>query len=175
MWKKEVFYKHRPKNHKVAHREYHRLFRRLKNSSLVFALDLIAPSIQLVVVEAPGFWTPLITMQKWLDSITTATPRGFNTSAIARATCFVNLSCTCSLRENISANRANFDRPMTRRFGIYPICIYHNKSGFNHYISIVAAYLACKWHHMVFAKREYLNVLHNDQLVVILMEHSTVD
>ena len=102
---------------------YHRLLRRLRNSSLVLALDRIYPSIQLVVVLAPDFCTPLMTMQRWLDSMTTATPNGFKTSAMARATCFVSLSCTCSLRENISAKRASFESPITRRLGIYPICI----------------------------------------------------
>ena len=34
---------------------HHRLLSRFKNSSLVLALDLIRPSMQLVVVEAPAF------------------------------------------------------------------------------------------------------------------------
>ena len=42
----------------------YRLFKRLKNSSLVFALDLIAPSMQLVVVDEAVFWTPRMTMHR---------------------------------------------------------------------------------------------------------------
>ena len=42
----------------------YRLLSKLKNSSLVFALDLIAPSIQLVVVDEDVFWTPRMTMHK---------------------------------------------------------------------------------------------------------------
>jgi hypothetical protein len=48
--------------------------------------------MQLVVVVLPDFSTPRMTMHKWEDSITTATPWGFKTSAIASATCFVNRS-----------------------------------------------------------------------------------
>lgn len=70
----------------------YRLLSRFKNSSLVLALDLIRPSMQLVVVEAPAFWTPRMTMQRWVDSITTATPCGLRTSDIASATCFVSRS-----------------------------------------------------------------------------------
>lgn len=44
--------------------EDHLRFNRLKNSSRVFALDRMQPSIQLVVVVAPGFCTPLMTMHK---------------------------------------------------------------------------------------------------------------
>ena len=40
------------------------LFSKLKNSSLVFALLLIAPSIQLVVVLLCVFCTPLMTIHK---------------------------------------------------------------------------------------------------------------
>ena len=46
--------------------------------------------------------------------MTTATPWGFKTSVIASATCFVSRSWTWSRRENISARRANFERPSTR-------------------------------------------------------------
>ncbi len=42
----------------------YRRFNRFKNSSLVLALDLIRPSMQLVVVVAGVFWTPRITMQR---------------------------------------------------------------------------------------------------------------
>ena len=92
----------------------HLLLTKVRNSSLVFALDRIHPNIQLVVAVAPDFCTPLITIQRWLDSITTPTPCGISTSAMASATCLVNLSWTCSLRENISASRASFERPRTR-------------------------------------------------------------
>src|SRR6266702_4342644 len=55
-------------------------FKRFKNSSRVFAVDLMRPSMQLVTVLYPVFLTPLMTMQSWLDSITTATPCGWSTS-----------------------------------------------------------------------------------------------
>lgn len=96
-----------------SHMQNHLLLTRFKNSSRVFALDRMQPSMQLVVVVAPVFCTPLITMHKWLDSITTATPCGFRTSVMAKATCFVNRSCTCSRRENISARRASLESPST--------------------------------------------------------------
>ena len=87
---------------------------RFKNSSLVFALLRMHPNMQLVTVVAPGFCTPRITMHRWLDSITTATPCGLSTSVMARATCFVRRSWTCRRRENISARRAILERPRTR-------------------------------------------------------------
>lgn len=89
-------------------------FKRLRNSSLVLALDRMQPSIQLVIVVAVVFSTPLMTIHKWLDSMTTATPWGFKTSEIASATCFVRRSWTCNRRENISARRANLESPRTR-------------------------------------------------------------
>lgn len=49
-------------------------FSKLRNSSLVFALDRMQPNIQLVVVVLLVFCTPRITMHRWLDSMTTATP-----------------------------------------------------------------------------------------------------
>jgi hypothetical protein len=91
---------------------------RRKNSSLVLAVERMRPSIQLVVVDAPVFCTPRITMQRWLDSTTTATPWGCSISERARATCLVRRSWTWRRRENISAMRASLDRPMTRRFGM---------------------------------------------------------
>ena len=42
----------------------HRLFTRFKNSSLVIALDRIQPNMQLVMVDAEVFSTPLITMHR---------------------------------------------------------------------------------------------------------------
>jgi hypothetical protein len=45
-------------------RSSYRLFSKLKNSSRVFALDLMAPSMQLVVVDEAVFCTPRITMHK---------------------------------------------------------------------------------------------------------------
>ena len=42
----------------------HLLLSNVKNSSRVFALDRIAPSMQLVVVEEAVFSTPLITIHK---------------------------------------------------------------------------------------------------------------
>lgn len=97
----------------VEDNKIQRRFSKLRNSSRVLALDRIAPSMQLVVVRAVVFSTPLIAMHRWLDSMTTATPRGCNTSSIARATCLVNRSWTCNRRANISASRANLDRPRT--------------------------------------------------------------
>ena len=99
-------------------KHHYLLLRRVKNSSLVFALERIHPSMQLVVVVLEVFWTPRITMHKWPDSITTPTPRGFRTSEIAKATCLVSLSWTWSRRENISARRASLERPRTRRSGM---------------------------------------------------------
>ena len=66
----------------------------LRNSSRVFALLRMQPSIQLVTVKELVFWTPRMTMHRWLDSMTTATPRGWRTSESARATCLVSRSCT---------------------------------------------------------------------------------
>lgn len=97
---------------------FYLLLRRLKNSSLVLAVDLILPSMQLVVVLDPVFCTPRMTMHKWLDSMTTATPWGLRTSDNASATCLVRRSWTCSLRENISAIRASLERPRTRPLGM---------------------------------------------------------
>jgi hypothetical protein len=56
---------------------------RLKNSFLVFSRFSMHPSTQLVIVVALVFSTPRITMHRWLDSMTTATPCGFNTSMTA--------------------------------------------------------------------------------------------
>lgn len=119
------------------------VFRRVKNSSLVFALDLMHPNMQLVVVVLLVFCTPRMTMQRWDDSMTTPTPNGLSTSAIARATCFVRRSWTWSRRENISARRASFERPRTRRSGIYPICICSRK-------------LPSATKHATYFEREYL-------------------
>lgn len=114
----EIFY-HQSEKELRSFNLFYFLFKSDRNSSRVFALDRIHPSIQLVVVVAPVFCTPLMTMHKWLDSIMTATPCGFKTSLIARATCFVRRSWTCSRRENISARRASFERPKTLRFGYF--------------------------------------------------------
>jgi len=43
-----------------------------------------AADMQLVVVIAPVFYTPRITMQRWLDSTTTATPWAWSTSERTR-------------------------------------------------------------------------------------------
>lgn len=94
------------------------LFNKLRNSSLVFALLRMHPSIQLVDVELPAFSTPRITMQRCELSITTATPCGLSTSEMASATCFVSRSWTWRRRENISARRASLERPMTLRSGM---------------------------------------------------------
>ncbi len=37
------------------------------------------------------------------------------------------------------------------------------------------AYLSSKWHHVMLTKREYLNILHDDQLIMVLMEYGTID
>lgn len=59
-------------------------------------------------------------------SITTATPIGLMASSTARAICLVRRSCTCSLRENVSAIRASLDRPRTWPAfeGMYPMDTY---------------------------------------------------
>lgn len=44
-----------PRLYSQGSKQFYRRFNRLKNSSLVFARDLIAPSIQLVVVIEPDF------------------------------------------------------------------------------------------------------------------------
>lgn len=99
--------------------KYYELLMRFKNSSRVLAVeDLMQPSMQLVMVFDVVFSTPRMTMQRWADSITTATPSGCKTSCKASATCFVSLSCTCSRRANISAMRPSFERPITRPFGM---------------------------------------------------------
>lgn len=90
---------------------------KLRNSCRVFARSLNTPNMQLVTVDAPGFWTPLIAMHMCSASMTTATPCGVIASSNARATCFVRRSCTCSLRAKVSAILANLERPMTRRLG----------------------------------------------------------
>ena len=54
----------KPKEALADQQLVHRLLSRFKNSSLVLALDLIRPSMQLVVVDAPAFWTPRMTMQR---------------------------------------------------------------------------------------------------------------
>lgn len=65
---------------------------REKNSPRVLDLDSKHPSTQLVTVDVAVCSTPRITMHKWLDSMTTATPCGFNISMIALATSFVRRS-----------------------------------------------------------------------------------
>jgi hypothetical protein len=97
---------------------FYGLLMRFRNSWRVFSLDRIHPSMQLVVVVAPVFCTPRITIQRWLDSITTATPCGWSISDRASATCLVRRSCTWRRRANISAMRASLERPMTRRLGM---------------------------------------------------------
>lgn len=57
-------YPRRTQNLCISHTCTYRLFNKLRNSSLVLALDRIQPNIQLVVVIAPVFWTPLITIHK---------------------------------------------------------------------------------------------------------------
>ncbi len=44
------------------------------NSERVLWFDLNPPLIADVTIDEPCFWTPRIIMQKWLPSITTATP-----------------------------------------------------------------------------------------------------
>jgi hypothetical protein len=57
--------------------------------------------------------------------MTTATPLGRIASSTARATCLVNRSWTCNRLEKVSAILANFDKPSTSLFGMYPMEIYH--------------------------------------------------
>jgi hypothetical protein len=53
-----------PKSCTVQNSIFYRWFNKLRNSSLVLALDLIAPSMQLVVVDEAVFCTPRMTMHK---------------------------------------------------------------------------------------------------------------
>lgn len=105
-----------------ANRHFYHRYRpkltRCINSSLVFVLFLNAPNILLVMVVAVVFSTPLITMHKWLLSMTTATPNGLKIASMAIATCLVNLSCSCNRLANISAILANLLNPRTFPFGI---------------------------------------------------------
>lgn len=59
-----ILYHHCPSLFRKRFKSHLLRFSRLRNSSRVFALDLIAPNIQLVVVVALVFCTPLITMHK---------------------------------------------------------------------------------------------------------------
>jgi hypothetical protein len=91
---------------------------RLKNSFLVFSLFSMQPSTQLVIVVALVFSTPRITIHRWLDSITTATPCGFRTSMTAWATSLVRRSWIWRRRENMSAIRGSFEIPITSLSGM---------------------------------------------------------
>ena len=82
------------------------------------ALGSLTLAIVLGTVLAVVFWTPRITMHRWLDSMTTATPCGLSTSMMALATSRVSRSCTCSRRANISAMRGSFEMPMTLLLGM---------------------------------------------------------
>lgn len=91
---------------------------RLRNSFLVFSFFSKQPRTQLVRVLLPVFSTPLMTMHRWLDSMTTATPWGFNTSIMAFATSFVSRSWIWRRRAYISAIRGSFEMPMTDWLGM---------------------------------------------------------
>src|SRR3569833_2596064 len=86
---------------------------KLRNSFLVFSFLSKQPNTQLVMVVDFDFSTPRITMHRWLDSKTTATPCGWSTSMTASATFLVSLSWICRRRLNISAIRGSFEMPMT--------------------------------------------------------------
>lgn len=151
----------------------------LRNSSLVFAFSRKQPLIQLVVVLAPVFWTPRITIHRWLASTTTATPCGWRISNMASDTCFVSRSWSCSRRENISTMRAIFDSPMTRPSGIYPMCICQYCQ-FQISRSARAArskgsYLPRERHKVMLTQRRKLDISHDHQLLMIFFENSPVD
>lgn len=40
---------------------------------------------------------------------------------------------------------------------------------------VAIAHLPCKWHHMMLAEREHLNILYYDQFIMIFMKHSAID
>lgn len=86
---------------------------RLRNSALVLSFVRKHPNMLLVTVVAPGFCTPLIVIHICVASNTTATPLGLMASCTATAICFVKRSCTCNLRENVSAIRASLESPRT--------------------------------------------------------------
>lgn len=86
---------------------------RLRNSLRVLDLRSKQPRTQLVIVELDVCWTPRMTMHRWLDSMTTATPWGLSISMMAWATSFVRRSWIWRRRAYISAMRGSLDRPMT--------------------------------------------------------------
>src|SRR5262249_20644333 len=89
------------------------------NSARVSALSRKAPSIADVTALEFCFSTPRISMQRWMASTTTATPRGWRTSFKVLAICVVKRSWTCSRRLNISTSRGSFDSPTILREGMY--------------------------------------------------------
>ena len=54
-----------------------------------------APSMRLVTMLTPGLWTPRVVMHWCPASITTPTPRGYNTSLIVEAIWTVSFSWIC--------------------------------------------------------------------------------
>lgn len=132
--------------------ESYPLCKSARNSSLSEAHDRMDPSMLLVIVVLPTFCMPRMAMQRWEDSMTTPTPRGFSISKMASATCLVRRSCTWSLRENISAKRASLERPRTQRSGIYPMCICHAKSVLCDWAGCKGLYLSGEWNQVVFTE-----------------------
>ncbi len=92
------------------------------NSARVSGRSRKAPSIADVTAFEFCFSTPRISMQRWIASITTATPRGWSTSFSVFAIWVVSRSCTWSRRLNISMSRGIFESPTIFRCGMYATC-----------------------------------------------------
>ena len=76
----------------------------------------------------------------------------------------------------MSAMRGSLEIPMTSLSGMYPICIWcFRLVELELPVSEMRVYLAGEWDHVVLAHGENLDILHNDELVVALVEDSFVD
>ena len=87
------------------------------NSARVSGRSRKAPSIAEVTAFEFCFSTPRISMQRWIASMTTATPRGWSASLSVFAICVVSRSCTWSPRAKSSTTRASFESPRIRSPG----------------------------------------------------------
>src|SRR5438093_1510385 len=89
------------------------------NSARVSGRSRKAPSIADVTALEFCFSTPRMSMQRWIASMTTATPRGWSASFSVFAIWVVSRSCTCSRRLYISTSRGIFERPTIFLRGMY--------------------------------------------------------
>src|SRR2546422_32612 len=89
------------------------------NSARVSGRSRKAPSIADVTALEFCFSTPRMSMQRWIASMTTATPRGWSASFSVFAIWVVSRSCTCSRRLYISTSRGIFERPTIFLRGLY--------------------------------------------------------